>query len=219
MKVTGFLFLLIAIYGCAAKPDVVEPDAGADGARMISLYVVEHGWHVGLAVAAEELNPIIPELKERFIGAKYYELGWGDEGFYQSRETTTGLTLQAIFWSRGAVVHVAALTVSPDRFFALGPRRSIVHTCLNAEEVRSLTQYLANSFTRDAADDLIARKRGLYGDSQFYDGEGRYHLLNTSNKWVAKALKSAGMKLSPTFMLTAGSVMESVKSNRKDCTV
>lgn len=216
MKAAGLLFVLFAIYGCSGKPYVVEPDARADSPRTSRLYVVSHGWHVGLAVAAEALNPVIPDLKERFVGAEYYELGWGDEGFYQASEITAGVTVRAIVWSRGTVVHVVALPTSPAGYF---PVSGVVHTCLNAEETESLGRYLANSFRRDADNNLIELKRGLYGDGQFYEGEGRYHLLNTSNKWAAKALKSAGMELSPTFKLTAESVMGFVEQNRKDCTL
>lgn len=215
MKTIGLLVVLFALYGCSGKPHVVEPDTGADSARTIKLYVVSHGWHVGLALADEELSSALPDLKERFSGAEYYELGWGDKGFYQTREITSGVTLQAIVWSPGTVVHVVALPVSPDKFF---PASDVVYTCLNAAELDSLKQYLSNSFTQDENGNLVALKRGIYGDSQFYDGEGRYHLLNTSNKWAAKALKSAGMDILPTFKLTADSVMGFVEENRNDCT-
>jgi uncharacterized protein (TIGR02117 family) len=214
MKAAGLLLMLFVISGCSAKPHVVQPDVGADSPRTSRLYVISHGWHVGVAIAAEELNPVIPELGERFDGAEYYEIGWGDKGFYQAEEITAGVTLQAIVWSPGAVVHVAALTVSPDRYF---PVSSVVDTCLTAEETDALAQYLSNSFTRDSASNLVELNHGLYSDSQFYDGEGRYHLLNTSNKWAAKALKSAGMDISPMFKLTADSVMELVEENRNDC--
>lgn len=216
MKAAGLIFMLFAVFGCSAKPSVVGPEVTADGPRTSKLYVVSHGWHVGIAVAAEELNTVIPELRERFAGAEYYEIGWGDEGFYQAPEITIGVTLRAIVWSRGAVVHVVALPASPAEYF---PESRVVHTCLNAEEIESVTQYLANSFTRDGDGSVLELKRGLYGNSQFFDGEGRYHLLNTSNKWAAKALKSAGMDISPTFKLTADSVMGFVKANRKDCTL
>ena len=216
MKAAGLLLVLFAIFGCSGKPHAVEPVAGADSPRTSRLYVVSHGWHVGLAIAAEELNLVIPGLKARFVeGVEYYELGWGDEGFYQARKITAGVTLQAIVWSQGAVVHVAALPVPPDEYFT---GSEIVDTCLNAEEAESLARYLSGSFTRDAASNLVELDRGLYGNSQFYKGEGRYHLLNTSNKWAAKALRSAGMDISPTFKLTADSVMRFVEAHRRDCT-
>lgn len=214
MKAAVLLFALLTISGCSGKPYALESDANAGSARTSKLYVVGHGWHVGLVIAAEELNPTLPDLEERFGEAEYYELGWGDKGFYQAEEITVGVTLQAIVWSRGAVMHVVALPVSPDEYF---PGSDVVDTCLNAEEVESLKRYLSNSFSRDGDSNLVVLKHGIYGDSQFYGGEGRYHLFNTSNKWTAKALKSAGMDISPTFKLTADSVMAFVKKNRNAC--
>ena len=58
------------------------------------------------------------------------------------------------------------------------------------------------------------RKNGLYGDSQFYKGVGDYHLMNTCNKWTAKGLESAGMDISPTFKLSAGSVMDYIRGSQ-----
>ncbi|MDX1755740.1 MAG: TIGR02117 family protein [Marinobacter sp.] len=214
MKAIGVLFMLFGLSGCTGLPHAIEPDARAGDARTIRLYVVGHGWHVGLMLAADHLDPMVPQLKDRFHEAAYYELGWGDEAFYQAQEITTGLTLQAIFWSRGAVMHVASIPVSPVEYF---PVADVVDTCLTNQEAESLTRYLASGFSRDDAGRLIELKRGLYGDSQFYEGEGRYHLLNTSNKWAAKGLKSAGMEIWPMFNLTADSVMAFVKENRKDC--
>jgi len=39
--------------------------------------------------------------------------------------------------------------------------------------------------------------------------------MNTCNKWTAKGLKSAGMDISPTFKLTADSIMDYLKENRQ----
>lgn len=214
MKAACLLFVLFAIYGCSGKPYAVEPDVDADSPLTSRLFVVSHGWHVGIAIAAEELNTLVPELEERFAGAEFYEIGWGDEGFYQAPEITIGVTLRAIIWSRGAVVHVVALPGSPPEYFAAG---RVVHTCLSTENVESLARYLSNSFSRDGDGNLLQLKRGLYGNSQFFDGQGRYHLFNTSNKWAAKALKSGGMDISPTFKLTADSVMGFVEEHRNDC--
>ncbi|MCL7945444.1 TIGR02117 family protein [Marinobacter sp. ATCH36] len=214
MKAAGLFLMLFAVYGCTGKPYAVEPAAEADSAPTQRVYVVGHGWHVGVVVAADELNPSIPGLKERFGEAGYYELGWGDEGFYQASEITAGVTLRAIVWSKGTVMHVVALPVSPDNYFA---GSDVVDTCLTAEGADSLIKYLSNSFARDANNNLVELQRGIYGDSQFYKGEGRYHLLNTSNKWTAKALKSAGMEISPTFKLMADSVLAFVEENREAC--
>ena len=55
---------------------------------------------------------------------------------------------------------------------------------------------------------------GIYGNSQFYKAKGDFHIFNTCNKWTAKGLESAGMKISTTFKLTAGSIMNYLSMER-----
>ncbi|KPQ00037.1 DUF2459 domain-containing protein [Marinobacter sp. HL-58] len=213
----GVVFVLVVFFttlGCSFRPHAVQATDQESGARASRLYVVDHGWHVGIAMAAETLEAAIPGLEEHFSGARFYELGWGDSGYYPARETSVGITLRAALWSRGTVVHIAALPVSPDEYFA---GIEVLDTCMNAAEAESVAAYLSDSIKRDEDGNLLNLSSGLYGKSRFFTGEGSYHLLNTSNKWAAKALKSAGMDILPTFKLTADSVMDHVRENRVAC--
>jgi uncharacterized protein (TIGR02117 family) len=157
---------------------------------------------------AKQIQRKIPELQQRFPGVPYLEFGWGDKGFYQAKEITSGLTLRAIFWPTQSVVHAVAVTKNPYVFF---PESEIEILCLSDGEFSSLLKFVANSFYRDENGAVMELKNGLYGDSQFYKGVGDYYLMNTCNKWTAKGLKSAGMDIVATFKLTAGSVMGYVK--------
>jgi uncharacterized protein (TIGR02117 family) len=204
----------LALIACSGKPYVVEPEERAGSVRSHRLFVVSHGWHTGIIVSARDLNDVVPELESRFGAVPYYEVGWGDKKFYQAREATTGLALQAIFRSEGAVLHVVAIPGHPqDYFFG----SEVLETCVPDAGRISLKSFLSGSFTRDASGQAIALSKGIYRDSQFYLGEGRYNLFNTSNKWTAKALRSAGMDISPAFKLTAGSVMSYLRSNPWPC--
>ena len=217
MRPAGIIFLALAIAACSGKPYVVEPVLeSSDAIRSYPLFVVSHGWHTGLIIPASYLNQAIPDLKERFGDVAYYEIGWGDKGFYQAQEITIGLTLQAMFWSEGAIMHVVAVPDSPIKYFG---QSEIVGTCLTNEQISSLSTFISKSFARDPQGHTVRLTQGLYGDSQFYDGEGRYYLLNTCNKWTAKGLQSAGMDISPSFSLTAGSVMTTIRSLRQQCTL
>jgi uncharacterized protein (TIGR02117 family) len=218
VKIVPMTLLALALLGgmgCSGKPYVIEPESGADDVRSHPIVIVNHGWHAGLIVPASEINQLVPELSKRFGDALYYELGWGDKGFYQSEEITTGLTLQAMFWSEGAVMHVVAVRQTPSAYFA---GEEMHDTCLSNAEWLSFKQFIANSFERNASGHAVSMKPGIYGDSQFYAAEGRYYLLNTCNKWTAKALRSAGMDVTPTFKLTSGSVMNYMKDHRRGCT-
>lgn len=207
------LLIVTLIGACSAAPAVVQPKAHSDPPKHL-LYVVSHGWHTGLVVPAAALNRTEPALVERFGQPAFYEIGWGDNGFYQARKITTGLTLQAMFWARGAIVHVVAVPDSPHLSF---PRSQIVGTCLNDSELDALLTFVSNSFLRGKSGRLVALAPGLYGDAQFYEGTGRYHLLNTCNTWTAKGLRSAGHALEPRFKLTAGSVMSALIDLRRPC--
>jgi uncharacterized protein (TIGR02117 family) len=212
---TLLLLILFLLAACSGQPYIVEPQPEADAIRSHKVYVVSHGWHAGLIIPSREVNRVVLELISRFGDVAFYELGWGDKGFYQSQEITTGLTLQAMFWSEGAVIHVVAVPDSPLSYFA---GDEIIDTCLTNNELATLKTFLANSFQRNTAGHAISLSKGIYGNSQFYDGVGQYYLFNTCNKWTAKALRSAGLDIAPMLKLTSRSVMSYLSTHRKSCT-
>ncbi|MGJ0482963.1 MAG: TIGR02117 family protein [Methylomicrobium sp.] len=208
------VLLALALTACPGKPSIVNPEPHGKAPRLIRVFVASHGWHTGLIVPARPLNNLIPELAGRFGAVDYYEIGWGDKEFYQAREITLRLALQAIFRSEGAVLHVVTVPIDPRVYFSGG---QVLEICISESGLASLNAFLINSFARGSAGRIVALSSGLYRDSQFYAGEGRYSLLNTSNKWTAKALASAGLDISPAFMLTAGSIMRYIRSNPRPC--
>jgi uncharacterized protein (TIGR02117 family) len=168
------------------------------------IYLLNHGWHTGLAIKAADLNRTIPELSNRFPDSLYYEIGWGDTGFYQSNEITTGLTLRAMFWSDGSVLHIVGLTENPKTYFGNSEVKVI-----NSDDpgYQNMLTFIKGSFQTDQNGLIMPEHEGIYGDSQFYTAVGRYQLFNTCNKWTAKALYSGGYSINPTFRLTASSII------------
>jgi uncharacterized protein (TIGR02117 family) len=211
---TCIVLLALTLTACSGKPYAVTPEQHGKGARVNRVFVASHGWHTGLIVPARPLNDLIPELAGRFGAVDYYEMGWGDKDFYQAREITTGLTLRAIFWSAGAVVHVVSVPIDPHAYFS---GSEVLEICISKAELASLNTFLAGSFAQGPSGRVSALSPGLYRESQFYAGEGRYSLLNTSNKWTAKALRSAGLDIMPAFRLTAGSIMSYLRANPRQC--
>jgi len=201
----SFIFLLTA---CSSKPYVVEPAPSESTELVTTVFIVSHGWHTGIVIPNKMIATRLPELSQRFNSAPFIEIGWGDKGFYQSEQITIGLALQAMFWSPGSVIHAVAVPDTPERYFSTS---EVIALSITEAQTTSLTEFLANSFARDAQNNIIPSRPGIYGDSQFYEGEGYYYLLNTCNKWTAKALKSTGINLNTTFKLTAGSVMSALK--------
>ncbi|WP_111741947.1 TIGR02117 family protein [Leminorella richardii] len=208
----GLIFsLILLITGCSSQPRVVLPEGDTATSVHKQIYVTSHGWHTGIVVPAREMNEALPALTERFKGVMWYEIGWGDKGFYQAQEVTSGLTMQAMFWSSGAVMHVVSIPMSVERYF---PNSELIAVNLTDVQLNSLLAFIAQSFERDEEQRVIVLKKGIYGNSQFYGAKGRYSILNTCNKWTAKGLKSAGMDINPTFKLTASSVMDFLQAEQ-----
>jgi uncharacterized protein (TIGR02117 family) len=200
-----FLCQLLIFSACALKPYSVTPEF-ASGHRNppVTIFVSDHGWHTGLIVPAREVNQRLPALEHRFGLVPYYEFGWGDAGFYQAKQVTTGLIWKAVIWPTDSVMHVVAVTRDPGAYF---PDTEIVELTITREGLDGLIQYIVSSFAKDAEGSIRPVARGIYGDSEFYQAEGKYFLTNTCNTWTAKGLKSSGMDIHATCKLTAGSIM------------
>lgn len=202
-----FLVTLFAVSGCATLPKIVEPSKQLSN-KHLPVYVISHGRHTGIVIPAHKVTQAIPALVSRFEQEAYLEFGWGDAGFYQADKVTSGLTLRALFFPSGSVVHVVGFSESPLEYF----EGSIIEE-VNIDEANmgSLVQFIRNSLVVDDEEALLPIKKGLYGNSQFYAGIGNYYILNTCNKWTAKALYSGGVDISPRLKLTSGSVMGALK--------
>ena len=180
------------------------------------VYVVNHGWHTGFVVHASEIQKEIPELKQRFGNAPYIEFGWGDKEFYQANEITPDITLKAIFLPTESVLHAVAVSSEADKYF----KHSEVHKfCLEDLELKSLIDFISNSFYRNESGNILKLNHGIYGDSQFYKAKEDFHIFNTCNKWTAKGLESTGMKISTTLKLTAGSIMNYLTKLKSTSTI
>ena len=207
--------LLFLLFACSGKPGAVVPLAEEAPVRAYPVFVVSHGWHTGIIVPGPVLNEALAELSQHFGTPDHYEIGWGDAGFYQAQDITVALALRALFWSRGAVLHLVAFSGKPQHYFKGEP---VYATCLSARELSALQRYLVSSFLRNDTEPVVPLRPGLYGESAFYSAAGRYHLFNTCNTWTAKALRSAGLKIVPSFKLTAASVMDFLEKHRRPCT-
>lgn len=204
----GILLLLVST--CSTLPDVVMPKLEVQPERNISVYVATQGWHTGFILPAAELKSDMPFLAQRFGAVEYLEFGWGDKAYYQARENTVWLAIQALFWPTDTVMHVVAVPMHPTVYF---PESEVIEIKISSNEFQSLRTYIRQSFYYDKGQSTVLKK-GLYGDSQFYQGQGEFYMMNTCNKWTAKGLKSAGMDISLWFKQTQGSIMSYLREQQ-----
>jgi len=199
------LFALLSATGCNREWRLLAaPDAPTHDIVVASL-----GWHTGLVLKREDLGEELAFLADHF-GPFYdrFEIGWGDKGFYEAEEITTGITLRAIFWPTDSVVHVWAMPGPPEQYYPAEDRRVVP---LSDEAIRALRTAIVGSFVREDSGEILPTKDGLYGNSRFYTGVGCYYMTNTCNSWTARMLSASGVPIGTTLTLTAGSVMGQVE--------
>jgi len=175
----GGLLLAVLLGGCAQPPlRTCEPTR--------TLYVVSHGWHSGIVVERAELVALRPGLSPDLGQTLYVEVGWGEERFYQARETNAAMALRAVLWPNASVLQVVPFSAPPRRYFAAS---AVAEVPTDEEGYAAVLAYVAGSFKRGPGPQRLGAS--VYGEGWFYRAEGSFHLFNTCNSWVARALEAA----------------------------
>lgn len=187
------VLLIGALHG-PCWSDTSEPPA-------VTVYVVSHGWHSGIVVPAALAQAHGWPARREFAQAQYFEVGWGDRGYYQAVDPGWWMGLRALLWPSPGVLHVVALQGPPQAAFPGAPTLAVR---VSHEGAQRLAASIAASHERGADGAPIAFGPALYGQGRFYASVERFHLFATCNVWVARRLRDAGIDLHPSFALTAG---------------
>lgn len=147
-----------------------------------------------------------------FRGARFLVVGWGNDEFYRAQKVTLPILLRAIFLAEPSVLHVAGV---PGRVTDFFPHRRVYKLSVGDAGFSKMLRYLDAAFALDAAGQRIPVQHGFYPASQFYQARGKYFLLKTCNVWTARALREAGVPVSPPFALTSGNLMWQLRRSRK----
>jgi uncharacterized protein (TIGR02117 family) len=203
--------LLALATGCLGPIASMYPPA--TDAPTEPIWVVDHGWHTGLVLTRSSIpQEFLPEHND-FPLAQYLELGWGDAEFYRARDDGLTLAIRAAFLSTASVIHVVGLRMRPQEVFA---GREVVEIRLTRLGFDALVRFVDDSFDREEHRPASVLGSGLYGgDSAFYPAHEHYHLLNTCNTWIARALRAAGLPITPVYAMTAGNLMWQVQRLRE----
>lgn len=202
------LLLTILLSGCSTLPNVTSPIATTPrNTHDSQIFVTTNGWHTGIVVEANKLNALVPEFARRFPHERYYEIGWGDAGFYRAKKITVALALKATLCPNNpTVLHIVAFSKEPIDYFGKGETLPLQIT---SSGYQSLLAYLASSLRCP----IQPLGPGIYGESEFYSGVGNYFLFNTCNTWTTKALASSGAVSPHAYKLTSGAVLRMVRKS------
>jgi uncharacterized protein (TIGR02117 family) len=210
MKFLAFIALLLVLIAACSAP-IMKAGFPPDAENVKRVFVVHDYWHAALVFRKADLpEGTVPE-QNHFPEAEYLELSWGDQDYFPATEEGVGLALRAAFWSRGSVLHIVGFKGGVKDNFAGG---EIIEIALSREAFGRLTEFVSSSFSRPDRSIPAPSRPGLVPHSRFYPAAGRFSILRTCNTWAAEALKSAGLDISPGYVITAASLARQVRRYR-----
>lgn len=121
-------------------------------------------------------------------------IGWGDQGFFINTPTWNELKFStaanALLWSSPTCVHVQLVYL--DGFETPQEMKSIR---ISPSQYKELVAFIQDSFQLKADGNRIQISGAAYGPTDaFFEAKGSYHLLNTCNSWVGRALRAAKVR-------------------------
>lgn len=202
--------LWLPFYLCVACAGPAPTRVPACLAQCATVHVINHGWHVGLVLPVAGIpEGLLPEAGD-FPAADYLELGWGDRDYYRADTPGPWQTLKAAFWPTASVLHGVGFRGSVQRRFA---GYEIVGLDMERDRFGRLATFVDRSVDRGDKAKADALGPGYGGlNSRFYPANGRFHLFNTCNSWVAQALEAAGYPMGAVTPFTADALMSRVRA-------
>ncbi|HWH78475.1 MAG TPA: DUF2459 domain-containing protein [Candidatus Binatus sp.] len=203
-KVTCVLMLWFAP-GCAAPAAQWKCQDGA--LSCTTAYVIHDSWHAAIVLSKNDLTEqTIPELAD-FPTAQMIEFSWGDQDYFPNPNSGFLAAIKAALWSSGSVLHLVGFAGEMETFYH---GANIVRLDLSSLAHDRLVEYIAQTFRRPGPDKPAPASAGLFPNSRFYPAARQFSLMRTCNTWVAEALSSAGLPLSPRLVITAGNLSSEI---------
>ncbi|HTR16042.1 MAG TPA: DUF2459 domain-containing protein [Acetobacteraceae bacterium] len=193
------LLLVVGVGGCAGAP---PPCSSGPAPRGEEIYLVDHGWHVDLAIPSPMLRGNMAVFRRIFPGLQVLMVGFGKRTFMMAPVTTIGDLLIGPFPGSGAILAVG-LSAPPDQAYSDGTEAILDLPPGGAER---LSDFLWRTFlVKDGMPVEIAK--GFSPGSVFYATRTGYSGVYTCNTWAADALHEAGLKVDPLGVIFAGQAM------------
>ena len=200
---------VVAVFALAVRLSVPGPALATEAVPQVAggeraVYLVSHGWHVGLVLEREALGDATRPRREPLGDARYVEVGWGDGDYYPAPRGTVRLALRAAFCSRLSLLQVVAFDAPVTEMF---PDSKILEATLSPHGFAALARYIDAAFVLDGEGRRIAVGPPQYGSGAFYLAHGRYRLADNSNTWAARALATAGCPIDADAVISAGALL------------
>jgi hypothetical protein len=167
--------------------------------RCAEIVLEANGWHTNLVFPASLLPEDHP-LRRLYPQARTLAVGWGDRDAYPLGGQEPWRHAIALIPPRPSVLHVAA-----DPGWG-GPRVAIAEGGR-----RGFSDFLAQTVRLgEDGRPVVVSPGQIPGRSAFIESRDIFHLYNLCNQWTARALRAAGLPVSPIGAWTSESVARQI---------
>jgi uncharacterized protein (TIGR02117 family) len=199
------VLMFFALAACGACTAPVKDSAPPHETEPVTaLYLVSHGWHVGMIIRQADIPDGVWPSGRDFPDAEYLEVGWGDRTFYQALNPHFGHALKSALLPTESVLYIFGFSGSVAAHF---PYSEIVEIELPTAGMQRLAGHIAASYARDDVGNITSLGEEFYPNRRFYPSRETYHLFNTGNVWAARALCTAGLPIAPAQAMKADGLM------------
>lgn len=171
------------------------------------IYIVTHEFHSGIVFNKSDISLDYLSNADFYDDAAYIEIGFGDKQYYMADDPGIFTGARAILLPTQSVLHVVKFSLPPKITF---PKSKIFPLSINNEQLELILKFVKNAFL--VKDNTISSIGGsIYLEGSFYRGKESFHLFNTCNTWVAKALNYAGRDVRSSLVITQQSLVKQLK--------
>ncbi len=185
--------------------------AGSAAVPTHKIFLINLGWHTGLLLQSKEVSEKLKSSLEEFREYPFVEIGWGDRDFYRSSGYSVWQGFKALFFSSGAVLHVAGF-VNLQGVIA---GNEVVELEITDDGFKKLENYILQSLVLDSQNGASPCGPSLYGSGHFYEAKGEFGIGYTCNSWVSEALVQAGCGISNKHKRSSG-LLDEVRELRRN---
>lgn len=164
------------------------------------IYFIKQNWHTAIVLNINDLDTSIFIEYNSFKDFKLIDIGWGDEEFYQYPGFDSGLAFKALFCATPSTLRIEGINLLKEDFFNLS--QIVIKLNVNDEQFKVICDYVNNTFFLDDSGKTKILNKKADGKIIFYKANGSYHLFNTCNTWIAKALSESGIEIEENILLT-----------------
>lgn len=154
------------------------------------IYLNTNGVHLNIIIPRDRIDPGLIEGLRLESEDRYLAFGWGDRQFYLNTPYWSDLelstALQAMFLKSPTLMHYTRYNAPSGKWIRIP---------LSEEKFNKLNAYILQSFKLNSdGKKILLPGEGYSHNDHFYEANGFYTGLYTSNTWANEAFKTSGLK-------------------------